>query len=456
MAIGMENIVQQSISISRAPADKVDFGQALVFSHEYYFDDDTMTAVARDAESLLELGIKKNNGQSLIKTDPLYKAIKQLTITDKSLFVLGLRKKSDPVTSQAEIYSIATSGDTFDATEFSFSLIINNSVPVTISVTGSGGDDNLKILQKLLPKIETADTDSLLAAEIKQDKLFISPADISDSVSTEAGENTTSTLASPRSVKTSIDEMIRRILEEQQVYILLSPTRDVPSVKEIAESIKGRKFRYFTASDDSGILNNPVSGSSDIAHYFSSRTTKETCVLYSSQADNYPEFCWVSERKGYFPASVKWVYAPCGDTLPDELNETQLQNLMAKNANCYTTVAGRNLVMGGGVFSGGRFIDLQIGIDWQDEEIIKEVFTELTRKEPIFFDDTGITYMGEILRKALERGKKYFSASYEISLPKASEITSEQRAKRRITGITWNIIAKSGIQTAEIQGNLEF
>ena len=454
MAVSINRVVKNKVSMSRPPVDKVDFGKALVFSDEYYFDDGTITAEVSKAEQLIELNIKDVNGQTLKSTDTLYKSVRQLTSKDELRFVLGLRHKDDSATNSTEIYFIQTTGADFDGINFSCEVSINSDTAQVIDATGVSGDNNLKILEQFLDKIKTADTENKLVAEIKSDKLFISPADISDTLTVISKLNTEVVQASERSTRTDISTMLNRILKEKAAYIVLSPTRDIQKVKDIAETLKGKKLGYFTASDDKEIINRPASSANDIMHFFSSKNTPRIGVMYSSKSDEYPEFCWVAERIGYPPSSVKWAYSPCGDIVPDDLNETQLQNIIDKKGNCYLSIAGRDLIMGGGVFADGTFIDLQIGMDWQEEEVTKTIFSELTKKEKRDFDDQGITYMGEILRGALEKGKKYFSHSYEIILPKESDFTPDERATRNLKGIRWLVRAKSGFQTAELHGEL--
>ena len=167
----------------------------------------------------------------------------------------------------------------------------------------------------------------------------------------------------------------------------------------------------------------------------------------------------MSERGRFEPAAAKWAFAGLSGIVPDDIDQNQLNIISGKNANCYTTIAGRDIVMGkngGGMTASGKFIDIVIGTHWQQDELQKSLLAFLSEDErKTDFSNAGMLIIGQQFRIALEKGRKHFSKSYALHIPKESDFTSDQIGTRRLSGIRWNIKPKHAVQGFEIDGRIE-
>ena len=135
-----------------------------------------------------------------------------------------------------------------------------------------------------------------------------------------------------------------------------------------------------------------------------------------------------------------------------------------KYGNYYKTVAGQNWLWPGCAPS-GEFIDIYIGQTALNLAIQQAVAVVLAGLPKVPFDDFGLGLIGTAIEGML---RLYSTTQYNFILPdgqdptrpinvvvpKASSLTSAQRASRDVTGFAWSAGLQGAILNAAIQGSL--
>lgn len=461
MAVSINNLIKMRISASRPPVDRTDFARALVFSDQFYFEDNSLTKQAGSADDLLNLSIKRLTDSSQLETtDNLYKSVDMLTRQSGVQISIGLISRNEPTANIREKYGITPISDTFDKVRFSFKFRLNTDNEVEISATGESGDDLGAIAAKLDLELESAPGFERLLTKVNKSTLEITTANFEDRLLVTHVTKTEATTIDSRVSVPDTNQRLTNIAKNTPFYFLLSPVRDKKKVLDMARWCDGKTKLFVTASDDQEISDIPKeSNASDIATATFTRKYDNTVILSSGDSDNFPDSRWVSERGRFEPAAAKWAFAGLSGIVPDDINQNQLDIISSKNANCYTTIAGRDIVLGkngGGTTASGKFIDIVIGTHWQQDELQKSLFAFLSDDErKTDFSNAGMLIIGQQFKMALEKGLKHFSKSYSLHIPKESDFTPEQIGSRRLSGIRWNIKPKHAVQGFEVDGRIE-
>ena len=461
MAVSIDNLIRMRISASRPPVERTDFATSLVFSDNFYFSDGSLTKHAGSAEDLLNMSVMRKTDNSPLETsDGLYKSVEMLTKKPGLKVAIGLIDKNEPNANIKEKYGITAVSDTFDKVRFAFKFRINTDNEVTVSVTGESGDDQAAIAVKFQLELESAPGFDKILVQVKTNTLEITTANFEDRLLVTHVTKTEVTSLASRVTVPDTGSRLSRVAEKTAFYFLLSPIRDKAKVLEMARWADGKTKLFVTASADPEISDIPnESNPGDIAASTFTRKYDNTVVLSSGDSDNFPDSRWVSERGRFEPASAKWAFAGLSGIIPDDINQNQLDVISSKNANCYTTIAGRDIIMGkngGGTTASGKFIDIVIGTHWQQEELQKSLFSFLSDDErKTDFSNAGMLIIGQQFKMALEKGLKHFSKSYTLHIPKESDFTPDQIGSRRLSGIRWNIKPKHAVQGFEIDGRIE-
>lgn len=134
--------------------------------------------------------------------------------------------------------------------------------------------------------------------------------------------------------------------------------------------------------------------------------------------------------------------------------ETQRSAIEGKNANHYSEVGD-----GGNTFPGksceGEFIDVVRDIDRSYERLQTAVLSVLRSNDKIPFTDDGIDAVGNAIRGALRADvTDGIYASFSVSTPAASAVSSADKAARSLTGVTFSATLAGAVHTTNITGTV--
>ena len=151
------------------------------------------------------------------------------------------------------------------------------------------------------------------------------------------------------------------------------------------------------------------------------------------------------------PGTITFAYKSLnGPSVSKLVTPTATSYLERENINYYTTIGGRNVIIGGQTAS-GEFIDITRGIDWLSSRIQENVFSYLATLSKIPYTDDGadilINAATEILDQAVGRG--VIDQNYEITKKPIIGIPRTPKSQRVFPDINISVRAAGAIHKVE-------
>ncbi len=195
-----------------------------------------------------------------------------------------------------------------------------------------------------------------------------------------------------------------------------------------------------------------------------------TFIFWHADAGSeFPEAAVMSRCFTVYPGGETWANKKLSGITTDNLTETEYNTLTAKNYNTFERFADSVSITQNGITCAGEWIDIIRFRDWLVETIKTEEFNMLINREKLPFTDEGIAMVEGVLNKVLKLGQdrggiaptEYDedgtkNVGYTISVPKASSISANDKAKRRLTGITFQARLAGAIHAMDIKGSLTY
>jgi len=196
----------------------------------------------------------------------------------------------------------------------------------------------------------------------------------------------------------------------------------------------------------------------DVAYVLSDAGNDRVVVLYHpTVALNWAAAALVGSAIAYDPGTVNWKFRELAGISNYRLTSSEQSAALAKNAMILETVAGRTITTGGKM-AGGEWIDVVHGLDWLEARLGERVFGVLladpSRKTP--FTDAGIQAVVAEVRAQLQEGEDrgVLAAGWTVSYPRASALSSAQKATRQLPNVRFNATLAGAINTVQIRGTV--
>jgi len=268
------------------------------------------------------------------------------------------------------------------------------------------------------------------------------------------------------------DEMALIAAIDDEWYGLVITDRTLVDQTDVAAWVKGfaSPKLFAICSDSADILNSAVS--SDIASVIQTDENSRAFVLYhQAAATSYPDAAWVANCFSRDPGSQTWANKTLVGVDPTpSLSATQRAAAQAKNANLYETYGSTDITREGKVgFSsatGGDFIDITRGVDWQEADMEERIFELIADSPKVPYTDPGLAQIEQQVRASLDEGiaagflvsdeDSYDGQPYRITVKKVAAISAAERAARNVPSdaITWQAQAAGAIHTVTISGTV--
>lgn len=188
-----------------------------------------------------------------------------------------------------------------------------------------------------------------------------------------------------------------------------------------------------------------------------------SAVAGSHEGANYPELAWIGANAVYDAGSVSWcnlvlagVTESRAASTGRRLTTTQKSNLEVRNSNYIETDAGVSFTRYGQTV-GNEWIDTVHGVHWQKSDLAVSLKSLLLgqRGGKISYDVNGITRVQEVISSSLQRGvNRNFISTYNIVMPRLSEISSTDKLARMLTGVRFSAKLAGAIHEVVIQGTV--
>ena len=246
------------------------------------------------------------------------------------------------------------------------------------------------------------------------------------------------------------------ILENNDWYGLQLHSHVKADQLEAAAFAQAAKKFYKTSSQDANIINQSESAdTTSVAKAFKTNGYDRAGVIYGGNADaQYPEAAYMSVMFGYEPGSVTMnLKGLVGDTV-DNLTTTQINNALSKNAAVYLPIGGSNNILSP-TMGDMTFDDIIRDLDYAASDLQVSVFSVLKNAGKIPMTDVGIAQIEGAVQASVSRSASLgiFDANdITITVPKLSQLSANDRALRKLTGI--KVVARMAGSIHFVQINL--
>lgn len=247
---------------------------------------------------------------------------------------------------------------------------------------------------------------------------------------------------------------------------------DQLEVAGVVEADNGGNGKFFwISSDEAAIVDQTFAAdTTSIVALIRAQAYVKTAVIYSGVADTvYPEGGMATIANAEVPGSYTLAHKTIIGTTADNLTTTQATNATDKNANIYTTTAGRSVIQWGRITEGGQalgeYIDTIIGIDWTFARVSEEIFRLFVSSKKVPFTNAGITGVQAQIEGVLQTGidNGLFSpmefdendvqvGGFRVNVPIASDVSTADKLARNLTGVTFTAWLGGAIHVTTING----
>ena len=224
--------------------------------------------------------------------------------------------------------------------------------------------------------------------------------------------------------------------------------------------VEANKKLYVVEVCDSDCATVSESIATDILKQLKNAAYFRTGAIYHGSPIAFADAGWLGRCLPLAPGSETWAFKTLAGVPVSTLTDTHKTNIANKYGNYYSTVAGRNVMLGhnnGGVVSGNEFIDTIRFRDWLQirmQERLVALFTGTDEKTP--YSDAGIARVEGQVRAQLQDGVDVggLSLPFTVTVPKAASANPTDRANRILRNVKFTAPLAGAIQKIYIVGTL--
>lgn len=260
-----------------------------------------------------------------------------------------------------------------------------------------------------------------------------------------------------------VDDLVKIIGKNNTWYGIVLCSNVASDIEQLAAAVEPLKKIYISASADTAI---GTSSTTDVLSILKGKSYNRTGLVFSPESANDGiDAAWVGGQLPAVPGSNNWAYKTLAGITPDTLSDNQvgivigdpIAQVAGKNGNVYVVVGGVAITMMGQMAS-GRYIDIQIGIDWLESTIQTNVFSALVSAAKIPYTDKGTDVLIQAVQSALLTGVSNGlidgNSPITVTAPKVLTIPVQQRANRVAPTISYTCRLAGAINAVDIEGTV--
>lgn len=239
-------------------------------------------------------------------------------------------------------------------------------------------------------------------------------------------------------------------------YALVNTNFSKDTCNDLADVLSGERKMLFQVTQDSEVKD--VSVTTDIMSAAKADGHSHVAIMYSHLAHEMPHAAWAGTMLTYRPGEATYAHkylAGVTATPTTFLAEPLRTVVSGKDGNYYVPDAAG--ITYPGLQSDDDYIDVSIGIDWTYARIEEEVMILFTSNAKIPFTDAGIQSVVAAVKQVLLEGAEqglYLAESIQVSAPKLSELSAQQRASRVLPDVTFQAQFQGAIHQVDITGTV--
>jgi hypothetical protein len=242
-------------------------------------------------------------------------------------------------------------------------------------------------------------------------------------------------------------------------YGVMLTTCGKAEITAAAAWIETNKRIGVQASSETAIITTVLAGATDIAATLKTNNEFRTGIIFHNDPGEFADAAWLGSRLPLDAGTEDWKFAQLAGVSADKLSATHIANLKAKNGNGFADYGGIAITFEG-VTAAGEFLDVIRGRDALESDMQANVYTALVNaarggKTP--FTNRGIATVEGQTRASLQKfERREFLAPGEttVTVPDALEVSSADRAARKLTGITFSARLAGAVHAVELKGTI--
>lgn len=238
-------------------------------------------------------------------------------------------------------------------------------------------------------------------------------------------------------------------------YALTIESHVTADVLAVAAVIEANKKVFGTSSASADIT---TSVTTDLFSQLQALGYQRTFGIWSATADTqYPECAWIGYELQEQPGSSTWAYKTLSGVTVSTLSTTAATNIKTKAGSTYEVIAGSNDTIGAKMF-GGEWIDVMIFVDWLEARMTERLWFRMKNSKKIPYTAAGATMIESEIRAQLNAGivagGLSASPAPTVTVPDVLSVSSNDRANRIFSGITFQATLAGAIHFVSIIGNV--
>ena len=201
------------------------------------------------------------------------------------------------------------------------------------------------------------------------------------------------------------------------------------------------------------------------------RNNNREAYLIHDKADKYYEAAWVGLCLPATIGTITWKWKSPTGVLPANFTTTELGEIRSKNGQTFSKQSGV-VYSNEGITTGGEYIDNMMSRDFVKARLEEALFGLQIRNGKISFDDSGLAMVESTMREVFQLcGKQKIIAEvgseedmkksdegvymYQVFVPSRSEVSVNDRAERKASGIKFKFTVAGAIHKMEVEGTIE-
>ena len=455
MGTELDNIVQETISLSTARVTQAGFGTPLIVGYHTRYTGN----LVRQYGDLSEM-----TDDGFLITDAEYKAAQMIAQQDPAppFWKVGRRTRAPaqrfeitPLTAVSTRYAFGvaisagadqkcqfTSSATATATE-----IVNGLSAAFAALSGYAGAALTASNQAGVLRIQGPASGPKFEIFLYADKKVQTPNLFSSFVDVTPDNQIVADL-------TDIMD------EDDDFYGLMSTSKGSAECTAAQAYIETTRKFFMFATMDSTVIDSVAT--TDIASLEKALSHQRLGILWNDRHMAHPDAAALGRWLPFTPGSETMKFQQLVGVAPTKITSTQRGAIRAKNANFYNTVAGAN-IMEDGVTPSGQFMDTIRYRDWVYANIQQDILSLFIEnaaspgKIPIATDD-GIQQIVGVIEMVLKRGETNgggVPGSSYVTAPAASSLASADRRARYLNRIRWSQDLAGAVHSVKVDGTLK-
>ncbi len=451
--MALSDHVQLTITLDSVGIARAGFGVPMILSHcadweeliRYY---NTLADVAADFdEGTPEL----RAATALFSQSPHPTSIaigNASSVTVMQQYTVSIRDVRDSFA-----YKILVKGEGFDDT--------------TITVTSDSAASNDEIVAALVTQLNTVTDKNYTAALVPDSSgnAYLTATGNADCdwFSLEMQDVTALTVAQTHTVTglgTALDAIL---LEDSGWYCLLTHYNSDDYVADAATWVEANERIYVvdTNENDSILTSYNAMSSTDTLANLMDQGYKRTMGGYHPNPAAFFSAAWMGRWLPTEPGSATTKFKTLSGVEAVTLTGTHRNNLLARRANSYQTVAGRNITWEGTVPSTiYRFLDVTRDIDWLQDDMSKGVFGALAGADKVPYTDSGIALVENEVRgsclRAITKGVFASTPAPVVTAPRIEDVEASDKEDRILRDVKFTGTLAGAIHKVLISGVVSF